>query len=164
MPEHTFFHVVFLSQVLLISLYYPRKILSRMRYMIEKYPPSTYPKLYPKPIEYYKKARRNYRIVNLFILLAGLLILAVLLGYSRSGEWDHAIASWYFLVQMFPMLLLELSSLKEFKLMRYLNSRTTRKAELHPRRLSVTMVYPPPRWDWLTRDSPRYIPHLIISD
>ena len=31
-----------------------------MRYVFETYPPSTYPKLYPKPVEYYKKAQRNY--------------------------------------------------------------------------------------------------------
>ncbi len=106
-----------------------------MRYVFETYPPSTYPKLYPKPIEYYTKAQRNYRTMNLFILLAGLLILAVLLGISRSGKWDHAIATWYFFLQMLPVMLLELSSLKEFKLMRNAHSRTTRKAELHPRRL-----------------------------
>ena len=135
MPEHMLFYFVFLGQILLISFYYPRKILSRMRYVFDTYPPSTYPKLYPKPIEYYEKARRNYRTINLFILLAGLLILAVLLGYSRSGEWDHVIAQWYFLVQFFPVMLLDLSSLKEFKLMRNANSLTTRKAELHPRRL-----------------------------
>ena len=35
MPEHMLFHVVFLSQILLISFYYPRKILSRMRYVFE---------------------------------------------------------------------------------------------------------------------------------
>ena len=70
MPEHIFFHLVFLSQILLISFYYPRKILNRMRYVFETYPPSTYPKLYPKPIEYYTKAPRNYRSINLFILLA----------------------------------------------------------------------------------------------
>ncbi len=135
MPEHMLFHVVFLSQILLISFYYPRKILSRMRYVFEAYPPSTYPKLYPKTIEYYEKVRRNYRSINIFILLTGLLILAVLLGYSRSGKWDHVIAMWYFVVQLFPVMLLDLRSLKEFKLMRKANSRTTRKAELHPRRL-----------------------------
>ncbi len=135
MPEHIFFHVVFLSQILLISFYYPRTILSRMRYMFETYPPSTYPKLYPKPIEYYKKSQRKYRIINLSILLAGLLILAVLLVYSRSGKWDHAIAGWYFMVQFVPVMLLDLSELKESKLMRIADSRTTRKAELHPRRL-----------------------------
>ncbi len=135
MPEHMLFHVVFLSQILLISFYYPRQILSRMRYVFETYPPSTYPKLYPRPIEYYEKAQRNYRSVNIFILLAGLLILAVLLRYSRSGAWDHVIATWYYIVQLSPVLLIDLRSLKEFILMRNANSSTTRKAQLHPRRL-----------------------------
>lgn len=135
MPEHIFFHVVFLSQILLISFYYPRKILSRMKYVFETYPPSAYPKLYPNPIEHYERGRRNYRIMNLFILLTGLLILAVLLGFSHDGDVGNAIAMVYFFVQFIPVLLLDLSSLKEFKLMRNANSRTTRKAELHPRRL-----------------------------
>ena len=73
--------------------------------------------------------------MNVFILLAGLLILGVLLLYPRSGEWDHVIAMWYFLVQFFPVMLLDLSSLKECRLMRNADSRTTRKAELHPRLL-----------------------------
>ena len=135
MPEHMLFYFVFLSQVLLISFYNPRNILSRMRYVFETYPPSTYPKRYPKPIEYYKKAQRTSRIMNHIILLAGMILIAMLLAISRSGEWDHVIAQWYFLVQFFPVMLLDLSSLKEFKLMRNANSRTTRKAELHPRRL-----------------------------
>ena len=136
MPEHMLFHFVFLCQVLLISFYYPRRILKRMRYVFDTYPPSTYPKLYPRPIEYYEKARRNYRIMNLCVLVAGLLTLAVLLGYSRrSGKWDHVIAMWFFLVQFIPVMLLDLSSLKESRLMRNADPRTTRKAELHPRHL-----------------------------
>ena len=135
MPEHFLFHVVFLGQILLISFYYPRKILGRMRYVFETYPPSTYPKLYPKPIDHYEKSQRNYRMMNRFTLLAGLIILAVLLGYSRSGEWDHVIALWYFFVQFFPVMLLDLSSFKESKLMRDADSRTIRKADLQPRRL-----------------------------
>ena len=77
-------------------------MLSRIQHVFETYPPSKYPKLYPKPIEYYEKARRNYKNTNLFILLAGLLLLGVLLGYSRSGKWDHVIATWYYLAQVFP--------------------------------------------------------------
>ena len=135
MPEHTLFHFVFLCQVLLVSFYFPRKLLNRMRYVFETYPPSTHPKLYPQPIEHYEKARRNFRIMNWCILAAGLLILGVLLVYSRSGKWDHVIAMWYFFVQFVPVMLLDLSSHTEFKLMRLLNSRTTRRAELRPRRL-----------------------------
>ncbi|MFC1556210.1 hypothetical protein ACFL67_03920 [candidate division KSB1 bacterium] len=110
-------------------------MLSKIKYVFETYPPSTYPKLYPKPIEYYENARHNYRNLNLLILLAGLLLLAVLLVYPRSGEWDRAIVTWYFMAQFFPILLVEIKSFKYYKLMRLTDSRTTRRAELKPRRL-----------------------------
>ncbi|MCG8607739.1 hypothetical protein MJD09_22490 [bacterium] len=110
-------------------------MLSRIQYVVEKYPPSKYPKLYPKPIEYYEKARRYYKNINSFILLAGLLLLAMLVSESRSGEWDGAIVNTYFMVQFFPMMLMEIWSFKYYKLMRKTNSRTTRRAELQPRRL-----------------------------
>ena len=42
--------------------------------------------------------------MNTVIFIAGLLLLTVLLGYPRSGKWDHAIATWYFLLQIFPIL------------------------------------------------------------
>lgn len=134
MSDYILFYVVFLSQILLISFYYPAKIYKRMRYVFDTYPPSAYPKLYPKPIEFYDRARRNYRNVNILILLAGLSILVALSVYSHDSDLHNAIALGYFFVQMFPVMLLDLSSLKEFKLMRNVNSRTTRKAELHPRR------------------------------
>ena len=65
MPDNTLFYFVFLSQIILLSLYFPRKMLSRIKYVFKTYPPSEYPKLYPEPIEYYEKARRNYRKINL---------------------------------------------------------------------------------------------------
>ena len=136
MSDHTLFHLVFLGQILLISFYFPRKILSRISYVFRTYPPSEYPKLYPEPIEYYEKARRNYRNMNVFILLAGLLLMAMLLGYSSSGEWDLGnIVFPYFMAQFFPVILMEIWHSKYYKLMRNTDSRTTRKAELHPRRL-----------------------------
>ena len=134
MSDYILFYVVFLSQILLISFYYPGKIHKRMRYVFDTYPPSTYPKLYPKPIGYYERGRRNYRNVNLLILLVGLSILAALSANSHDSDLHNAIAMGYFLVQMFPVMLLDLSSLKEFKLMRNVNTRTTRKAQLQPRR------------------------------
>lgn len=144
MPNDILFYFVFLSQIILLSFYFPKKMLSRIKYVFETYPPSEFPKLYPESIEYYDKARRNYKNMNLFILLAGLLLMAVLLGYSRSGEWDKAIVNTYYMVQLFPMMLVEIGSFKYYKLMRKTDSRTTRKAELSPRRLfdfiSPTMV------------------------
>ncbi len=133
MPEHMLFHFVFLLQVLLVSFYLPRKILGRMRYVFETYPPSTHPKLYPRPVEHYEKARRNYRIMNRVILIAGFLLVTALLGISRSGDWDHVIAMWLFFVQCLPVMRLDFSSIREARLMR--ESCSTRKAELRPRRL-----------------------------
>ena len=136
MLDPTLFHLVFLGQILLISFYFPRKILSRISYVFKTYPPSEYPKLYPDPIEHYEKARRNYRNMNVFILLAGLALMAMLLGYSSSGEWDLGnIVFPYFMLQFFPLLLMEIWHSKYYKLMRNTDSRTTRKAELQPRRL-----------------------------
>ncbi len=135
MPEHSLFYVALLSQVFLISVFFPRRILGRMKYVFATYPPSEYPKLYPKPVEHYESRHRNYRIMNGAILLAGIALIAMLIGISRTGRWDHVIATWYFLIQLSPVMLLDLSALKELKLMRDARSRSTRKAELHPRRL-----------------------------
>jgi len=139
MPEYnTVFYAIFLSQVLLISVYVPRQLLSRVRHVIEKYPPSTYPKLYPVPVNVVEKGLRTYRIMNLPILLIGMLL--VLVGvFSPSEEmlrWDsQTVLMFYFLLQVCPLMLVERSGFKYFRLMRKANSRTTRKAELHPRRL-----------------------------
>jgi hypothetical protein len=135
MSEQMLFYLVFLGQVLLISHYLPKRLLKRMRCVFDAYKPSEYPRLYPKPIEHYERARRGFRNMNLIILLAGLLLLAVLIAYPRSGEWDTAIVTLYFMMQIFPMILVEIWSFRHYQLMRLNDSRTTRKAELNPRRL-----------------------------
>ena len=70
--EAILFFFVFLSQVLLISWFYPRRVVSHMRRVLEKYPPSTHPKLYPLPVEYYERRLRNFARLNLAIVVAGL--------------------------------------------------------------------------------------------
>ena len=108
-----------------------------MRYVVKTYPQSKYPKLYPVSLDIVEKGQRNFRNMNLFILLAGfiLVLIGVLSGYSANDSSDGIFLTIYFLVQYSPMMLLEISEFKYFKLMRKANSRTTRKAELHPRRL-----------------------------
>ncbi len=136
MPEQMIFHFVFLSQVLLISFYLPRAILSRVRYVVETYPPSKYPKLYPAPIEAVEKAQRNYRYMNLFALLAGFVLLFIGL-YSPTEEmlnWDSvSVLGLYFLLQYSPFMIT--SGFAYFNFKRRADSRTIRKADLHPRRL-----------------------------
>jgi len=135
MPEHILFYAVFLSQIFIVSFYFPRKMHRQTRYILDTYPPATHPKLYTKPIECYEIARRNYQYVNAFILIVGLLILGALLSNTHDGDIHNAIVMGYFPAQMFPVFLMDLSALKELKLMREANPRTTRHAELRPRRL-----------------------------
>ena len=136
MPDQILFHLVFLGQVILISFYFPRKMLRRTEYVLKTYPPSSHPNLYPEPIEFYEKARRNYRNANVFILLVGLLLMAVLIGDLPSGEWDvGSMVFPYFMLQFFPLMLIEVKSFKYYRLMRKTDSRATRRADLHPRRL-----------------------------
>ncbi|MCH9695914.1 MAG: hypothetical protein K0U72_15480 [Gammaproteobacteria bacterium] len=136
MPDHMIFHIVFLSQILLGSYFLPRLFLAHKKAIFKKYPPDEYPKLYPRPQAWYGKFHRNYLILSYGILLAGLVLLAVLVVTPRSGAWDQSIATWFYLLQVVPQIVLEIMWSKELKLMREINQDTTRKAELRPRRFS----------------------------
>ena len=112
MGETLLFCFVFLSQVLLISWFYPKRVISRVRYVLHNFPPSTHPKGYPLPIEFYERWIRNIARVNLAIVVAGLLIIGLILGTlvggwdggifasSRNQSWDRAIVVPFFLVQL----------------------------------------------------------------
>ena len=135
MQQHFLFHIVFLSQILVISYFIPSRIYGRMKYVFDTYPPSAYPKLYPQPVEKYESARRSYRNLNVAILLLGLLILAALIVKPHNHDLGNAISIGYYFVQFIPLMILEFSSFKELKLMRNAGPRPTRKAELRPRYL-----------------------------
>lgn len=130
------FYFVFLSQVLLISFYFPRKILGRVKHVVENYPPSDYPRLYPMSLDFANKAQRNYRNMNLFVLLAGIaLVLVGLLWPSEEMlDWDSdSILVIYLLLQYSPMIIAATAGFTYFNLMRKADSRSTRKAELRRR-------------------------------
>jgi len=132
------FYLVFLSQVLLISFYFPRKILGRVKHVVENYPPSAYPRLYPVSLDVAKKAERTYWNMNLFALLAGIAL--VLVGLFRPTEemlnWStDSVLLIYLLLQYSPLIIASTAGLTYFSLMRKADSRTTRKAELRRRSL-----------------------------
>ena len=136
-----FFSVVFLGQIFLISHYFPTKILGRMKYVREKFPPEQYPRLYPQPIEYYKIGHRAFELINRAIVVLGFVILfAIIFVVDHAGFADDGFISefWpmlYGAIQFVPILLLEFSEYNQLRLMRRANSATTRKADLRPRRL-----------------------------
>lgn len=137
MPNDILFYIVFLCQVVLISYYIPGKILERMKLVVEKYPPSSYPKLYPVSIEKIERGQRNFRNMNAVIFITGILLVVagIFTDYEVAGDWDNVLLNLFFFLQFSPMLVSEVLAFKYYKLMRNANSDTTRKAELRPRRL-----------------------------
>lgn len=130
------FYFVFLSQVLLISFYFPRKILGRVKHVVEKYPPSAYPRLYPVSLDVMKKAQRTYWNMNLFALLAGIVLVFVGLLWPSEDmlHWDsESVLVIYLLLQYSPMIIAATAGFTYFNLMRKADSRSTRKAELRRR-------------------------------
>ncbi len=139
MPEgQTLFYFVFVSQILLLSFYFPRQVLRRLKYVVETYPPSEYPRLYLVPVDVREKAQRNYRNLNLLALLVGFGL--VFIGvYSPSEEmlnWDSiSVLALYMALQYSPMIIAASPGFTYFNVKRQMDARTTRKAELQPRRL-----------------------------
>jgi len=136
------FYLVFLSQVFVLSYYFPNKLLDRMRYVLETYPPSMYPKLYPKPLEYYKMGQWGFKWVTRCILVLGFVILYAvifLVDHATFADDGYISEFWpalYGVIQFAPLMVLEFSEFSQFKLMRKANTATTRTAPLRRRRLS----------------------------
>jgi len=138
MSGQILFYVVFLSQVLLISFFLPRQVLERVRYVVSTYPPSSYPRLYPVSLERVERAQRNYRNMNLFMLVLGLALVAR--GFYAPSEemlnWDTtSVVFFYYLLQWSPLLIALTAGFTYFNLKRKPDARTKRRAELRPRRL-----------------------------
>jgi len=150
------FFFVFLSQVLLISWFFPRRILSGIRYVQHNFPPATHPKMYPQPVERYQRVARNFARLNFAAVVAGLLILAgLVLGtfgtewdgaivtpISSSGEWDAAIVTPFFIVQFIPFVYLVIASREHYRAMAKAAPPRVRTTELRRRRF-VDVVSPP---------------------
>ncbi len=144
----TLYTIMFLSQVYVISIHYPRIMISRMRHVISHFPPSDYPKLYPSApavaqgaTAYAASLLRRcdlYLILNYVIAGVGIVLIAVMLfgNYEPSAKGGAEIfVMAYFFVQVIPLLY---SAFKEFsthKRMRDLFDEPKRSADLRPRRL-----------------------------
>lgn len=143
MLVQTVFYVVFLSQLFLLSYYYPRKFATRMTFLLANYPPEQYPKLYPKPYDYHaenggRKSLRAYRFANWAILLVGLGVLGAMLvsGYTpRLLGGDEVFVLLFAALQAVPHMVTEIGAANYFKRMKAVDTSTTHTADLRPRRL-----------------------------
>ncbi len=138
---NTLFYLTFLSQIFLISYYFPAKVLGRMNYVLKTYPPSKYPKLYPKPLEYYMIGRWGFKLATRIIFVLGFAILLAvifLVDHSTFSDDGYISEFWpalYGVIQFAPLMVLDFTEFSQFRLMRKANTVTKRTAALRPRRL-----------------------------
>jgi hypothetical protein len=143
--DDAFFFAVYLSQVLLLSLYFPSRVLRRAHGLIETYPPSEYPKLYPVPRATIERLLRIYRHLNLGLLVLGVVLLAAawktghtLDSVLRPGDAypiknPFPVAMGYTFLQWLSLMLFGYWEIRYFKRMRA--AARVRTAELKARRL-----------------------------
>ena len=136
-----FFYIVFTSQILLISWYIPARVRSRVKQVLETYPPSRYPKLYPVSVDTYRLGRWIFKTANNAILLIGLALMASLLflvdhsGFADDGYISEFWPAAFGFLQFLPYAALEYSECRLLRKMRDLDTSTVREAELRPRKL-----------------------------
>jgi len=139
MSINILFYILFLSQIILISYYYPKQIIKRIESVLKNYPPESYPKLYPESPEKVIAAKARYQLLNQIILLIGLVLLGAygLMSTDYDDNQKHAegLPLMFGMVQFIPFMLLEVSGCRQFRLMRNANKCTSRTAALTPRRL-----------------------------
>lgn len=139
MLDSLLFYTVFISQIFIISIYYPRQLASRMAYVSDNYPPTDYPKLYPESLNRITIKRKIFSIVNLFIALSGLILMFYVMPFGAADSIDYNkidhIPLAYGMIQFIPVIFLEITSYKLLKLMREADDKTSRSASLTPRRL-----------------------------
>ena len=139
--SNNLFYIAFLSQIFLMPYYFPNKLLERMQHVLTTYPPTTYPKLYPKSVEQYKMAQLAFKYVSRFILLLGFLILyAIIFWVDHSTFADDGYISefWpalYGMIQFLPLIAVEFSEFSQLKQMRNAHTASKRVAELRRRGL-----------------------------
>ena len=135
------FYAAFLGQIALISHYFPRRIVRRLRHVLDTYHQADYPKLYPKPQEYYRVGVWIFEQANRAIVVLGIvLLLAIMFWVDHANFADDGYISefWpglYGAIQFVPLLVLELTQFGHFRLMQRSNPHTVRKAALAPRKL-----------------------------
>ena len=133
------FYLVFALQIVLLSYYYPKKISARMKQVVEKYPPSTHPKLYPESAAQQQSANNKFIWASRVILGLGFILAAPLfyaLQQNITSTAKMALVPLVFgLIQAIPYLMIEIISCRHLKLMRQMNTKVTRQAELAPRQL-----------------------------
>lgn len=130
------FYPVFLGQVLLISAIVPSRIKRRLRDVLDAFPASTDPQLYPRPLSAYRTGLAIFTWSNHLLLLVGLALVVIL--YRLHGTETPIPEAWpafFGGMQFMPMLVMDIFCFNLFRRLRELQPMKQRSASLAPRRL-----------------------------
>jgi len=139
MSVNILFYGLFLSQIILISYYYPKQIIKRIEAVLKNFPPEDYPKLYPESVDKVNAAKSRYKILNQIIIIIGLGLMGLhafmSADYDGNQKFAEGLPLMFGMVQFIPFMLIEVSGCRQFRLMRKANKSTSRTADLTPRHL-----------------------------
>jgi len=139
MSVNILFYIIFIGQIFLISYYFPKKITLRVSEILQRFPPSDYPKLYPQSVDKVLKGQVVFKLLNQVILVVGLALLFAYglssTDYGENQKHAEGMPIFYGMLQFFPYMLMEIAGFKQFKLMKNNDQRKSRTADLQPRRL-----------------------------
>lgn len=138
------FYIVFIAQIVFLSIYIPAKMVKRGTYVLDNYPPSDYPKLYAGAdadwvVDAAKSRMRIFRGVNFAIASIGFFILLrmLLAGYEPALKGgDEIFVFAYFMLQALPIAYLELAEFRHYRRLQQQYDESRRTADLTRRTLS----------------------------
>ena len=129
--------LIFLSQIILISWYLPRKLVTRERLLLERFPQSNYPRLYPQEEGLYRRRLKRFLAMAYASMVIGLLVLSWLVLtdglLERSNILYFAV---YMFIQVLPLSYHGAYGFKTLSLMRKDRAFSVRRAGLNPRKFS----------------------------
>jgi len=137
MIEYVVFHLAFITQIVVGSYYIPRQYRKRVLKVIELYPKSDYPKLYPGTEVQYRTATERLITINDVVFALGMIMVGMVIhfDYDSQEKISEAVPAVFFMIQGIPYVLLELSEFSYFKQMRSLDVSKVKSASMKPRRL-----------------------------
>lgn len=144
MFENGLFLVLLVLQCFVISWYLPSLLYRRMRRVITEFPPAKYPLLYPKPEADYHAFHGKFRLLNQIFLVLGLMLVAaaVFADFNLLGKGWGMLPWGMFMVQMVPIMLVEISEFGQAKMLRANNKRKVRVAGIQSRGLTDLISLP----------------------
>ncbi|MDU0354118.1 hypothetical protein RS130_09380 [Paraglaciecola aquimarina] len=77
-------YAVFLGQILVLSFYFPNKILGLINKTIAQHPSSEYPKLYPVDVKVIQGKLKLFGLFNMLVVALGLAVLLFSIIYNSK--------------------------------------------------------------------------------